>query len=559
MSKNYWDILNRELDKMNKEPKQIQLIKAKNFFWLGLLFFVFQAVNAQILTTQVDTTHIKIGERIAFKIQVEADTTDLVIFPEGQSFIPLESFENNAIDTVISGRKFRLQKEYALTQFDSGRYTIPRQRVMINEKAFYTDSLQVLVNDVVVDTTKQKMYPIKPSMEIEKPFVISKVFWWILVVLLCIGLVYLIFFFRKKHKERKERQLPPYEKAMLTLKNLDESQALEHGEIKKYYSGLTDAVKRYIDEEIDDRALESTTAELTARLNELVANKKLNLSQDKINELSQLLQRADFIKFAGGSTDILTAREDRQKVRSQIEVIKTSKPEPTEEELLRDQEYREKLAKKKKQRKTIITVVVSLMVIVIAFVTFVGIKGYDYVQDKIIGSPTKDLVKGDWYRSEYGYPPIALTTPRVLLRQTVDSVSINPHQNVESFSYGSILGEYYINLEIVSNEQGMQIDLEKTTGLISQFLESKGARNILTKQETFVANNGTEGIKISGTFNIANPINKEQSLKKEYEMIVFNHLNNIQMLALVYDFENSYGEEITSKITSSIELIQEQE
>ncbi|WP_146228827.1 DUF4381 domain-containing protein [Mesonia sp. K7] len=544
---------------MSVQQREIQLMKTKTLLWLGFLFFVFQLTKAQTLTSQVDTTNIKIGEKIAFKIQVETDTTDLVVFPEGQTFMPLESFENNPIDTVINGRKFRLQKEYALTQFDSGRYTIPRQRVMINEKAFYTDSLQVLVNDVAVDTTKQKMYPIKPSIEIEEPFEISAILWWILGAIILGGLIFLIFFFRKKHKERKERQLPPYEKAMLTLKNLDESHALEHGEIKKYYSGLTDAVKRYIDEEIDDGALERTTSELTARLNELVANDKLKLSQDKIDELNNLLQRADLIKFAGGSTDILTAREDRKKVTLQIETIKTSKPEPTEEELLRDQEYREKLAKKKKRRKIIVGSVIGFLVIVIALFTFVGIKGYDYVQDKIIGSPTKDLVKGDWYRSEYGYPPVALTTPRVLVRQTADSILINPTQNVESFSYGSILGEYYINLEVVSSEQGIQIDLEKATGLISQFLESKGASNILTKQETFVANNGTEGVKISGTFNIANPINKEQTLKKEYEMIVFNHLNNIQMLTLVYDFENSYGEEITSKITSSIELIQEQE
>ena len=34
-----------------------------------------------------------------------------------------------------------LIKKYGLTQFDSGRYTIPKQKVLIGDKEFYTDSL----------------------------------------------------------------------------------------------------------------------------------------------------------------------------------------------------------------------------------------------------------------------------------------------------------------------------------------------------------------------------------------------------------------------------------
>ena len=48
-------------------------------------FFSFAQV-----TSSVDTTLIRIGEEIKYTIQVEADSTDLVLFPEGQSFSPLE-------------------------------------------------------------------------------------------------------------------------------------------------------------------------------------------------------------------------------------------------------------------------------------------------------------------------------------------------------------------------------------------------------------------------------------------------------------------------------------
>jgi len=41
----------------------------------------------------IDTTFIKIGEQINYKITVEADSTAQVIFPEGQTFSPLETVE----------------------------------------------------------------------------------------------------------------------------------------------------------------------------------------------------------------------------------------------------------------------------------------------------------------------------------------------------------------------------------------------------------------------------------------------------------------------------------
>ena len=36
------------------------------------------------------STSIKIGQQITYKIEVESDTLDLVVFPEGQTFLSLE-------------------------------------------------------------------------------------------------------------------------------------------------------------------------------------------------------------------------------------------------------------------------------------------------------------------------------------------------------------------------------------------------------------------------------------------------------------------------------------
>src|SRR5699024_4649235 len=110
----------------------------------------------------------KIGEEIILRLEVETDSTDLVVFPE-KNFGLLEMIESYKIDTTFEAAKYRLIKKYGLTQFDSGAYTIPSQTISINNRNFYTDSINIEVRDVVVDTLKQKMYQIKPAVSVKKP------------------------------------------------------------------------------------------------------------------------------------------------------------------------------------------------------------------------------------------------------------------------------------------------------------------------------------------------------------------------------------------------------
>ncbi|MDC1379741.1 BatD family protein, partial [Algibacter sp.] len=172
------------------------MISHRSFLAFAFLLFTF-ASKAQV-TSSIDSTSIKIGEQITYHIQVEVDTTDLVVFPEGQTFSPLEMIESYAIDTLKKKDKYNLIKKYGLTQFDSGSYTIPRQKIIIGDKTFFTDSLKVEVNNVVVDTT-QALYDIKPIIAVEK----SGSNWWkyVLLTLLIIGAIaFLLFWFiwRKK-------------------------------------------------------------------------------------------------------------------------------------------------------------------------------------------------------------------------------------------------------------------------------------------------------------------------------------------------------------------------
>ena len=125
-----------------------------------MLFFAANSFSQKI-TTSIDSSQIKIGSQFNFTIKASVNAKDKVVFPDGKYFGALEILESYPVDTIKNNSQYELIKKYGLTQFNSGRYTLPNLLVKINQTAFRTDSLSILVNNVKVDTTKQQMYDIK--------------------------------------------------------------------------------------------------------------------------------------------------------------------------------------------------------------------------------------------------------------------------------------------------------------------------------------------------------------------------------------------------------------
>lgn len=518
---------------------------------LSLLFWLTgpSSLSAQQVKASVDTASMRIGEQIRYSIAVETDSTDLVVFPEGQTFSPLEMVESFAADTNRVQDRFRLIKEYSLTQWDSGSYTIPRQRVTINDNTFFTDSLPVEVGTVVVDTTKQKMFPIKPSVEVPSEFEVPAWVWWLLLVLLVAALAAFLFFRRRKKKAEAAKKLPPYEQAIFELQQLDNSHLLEQREIKEYYSQLSAAVRRYLDGEVYDHALESTTGELIHYLEHERETGHLKLSDETIRRLKVILERADLAKFANSRPDVITAKEDRSSVENVINDTRASIPQPSEEDLLRDQEYREKIARKKKVRKIVAGIIVVVLIISGATAYVISTRGFSYFQDTYLGNKSKDMLEGEWIRSEYGTPPVAVTTPEVLVREVLDSTSRAAGK--ETFRAGSIDGNLYVDLN--TRPTGQDFDLNGAVEEVYSYLEKRGARNIITKQEEISTLNGAEGLRIFGTMGMENE-KSDELLQKEYAILNFAEAGGYQQIVVIYNEGDEYAEEISQRITNSVEL-----
>ena len=168
-----------------------------------LIIVSFEAI-AQVAITP-DTTSVMIGDQIKLEIKVKTDSTNNVIFPQGQTFSPLELVDVNDTDTLFNKEKVTYSKIYNVTQFDSGFYTLPKQKIIIGDKIVFTDSLKTEFRGVKVDTTKQKLFNIKPKNKVSKsyPRLIRNIF--ILVSLfMALGLVYYFFVLRKKFRESSQ-------------------------------------------------------------------------------------------------------------------------------------------------------------------------------------------------------------------------------------------------------------------------------------------------------------------------------------------------------------------
>ncbi|WP_194766415.1 hypothetical protein [Tamlana sp. I1] len=536
------------------------------FRLLSLVFFLHAFFSFAQVKSTVDSTSIKIGAQITYHIQVETDSTNLVVFPEGQTFSPLEMIDSYDVDTLKNKDKFNLIKKYGLTQFDSGKYTIPRQKILIGDKTFFTDSVQVEVHNVVVDTTKG-LYDIKPIIAVEK----SSSNWWqyVLITLLILGLVgFLLYWFIWRQKplteEEKIALLPPYDRAKLALKALDESQYLEHENLKDYYSDLTFIIRKYLDEKVYDRALESTTDELINHLNLLKEGNQVDLSLDDIKKIESILKRADLVKFAKSAPDIELAKLDRNTIDVEIDQVKEALPEPTEEEKLLDEKYRLEQERKKQRKKVWLTVGISVFLLLATLTGFSLKYGFGYVKDTIFGHDSKELLEGEWVTSQYGIPPITISTPQVLKRTTPElPAEMAQNMKITQFSYGSLLQKFQITVattKLINQGQGQgqeqsehKIDIQQVLDSSLKNFESTGAQNIITKKEKFVTPNGAEGMKVFGSMDLPIP-NTEHFEKGKYVMLGFASENVVQQIIIFHDDDDVYAEQMVERILNSVEL-----
>ena len=528
--------------------------------FLGLFFFaLFNQLNAQEASNFVDTTSIRIGEQINYKINIKLDSLDEINFPKAKDFAPFELINEFKVDTNYLDKKFIISKQFALTFFDSGTYYIPSQKLSLLDKEIELDSFKVTINAVKIDTTKQGLYDIKPIMKSNTKF--DFLFWLYILIFI---IVFCTFLYFKNHifsfftiNKLEVEYLTPYEKAVTELSKIKDLNYLSEIDIKTYYSDLTFVIRNFIEEKIIDNALECTTKELIQKLSLLKTSKKLNFSNSTLKNIEDVFSRADLVKFAKYEPDTQSASTDLETLTKELEKIKLILPEPSEEELEKNLKIQEDLRRKRLKNRNNKIAIYSLLSLFLIYLTASIIYGFTYVNDKIFQKQNLIFLESDnWVSSSYGAPPITISTPEVLIRNT-DSLtfSVVEASSKSEFSFNNIKDPLYITLtNFKLPENSSSIKLQDVMISSIETIEELGVKNIITKFEKFQTPNEAEGLMIYGSADF--PVDKPNQFRKsKYKIFGFINNQDYKQIFISWEENDNYIVEIIDRIINSIELV----
>lgn len=270
----------------------------------GMLFAsVSASAFAQVnVTAAMDSASILIGDQTRIHLEATQGKGDVVQFPIISDTIVhgIEVLNVSPPDTVqLSDDRFTVKQDILITSFDSALYYMPPFRFVAGADTLYTDPLALKVVTFDVDTESKEFFDIKPVKS--APFVLMDYYWTVLGILIVLFVIVWSLYFYKCWKYRKdhpeeaagmEPALPPFETAIKALEELKEQKLWQQGLEKEYYTALTDILRLYIDGRFHVNAMEMTSSEI------LAAMRKEDAPKDLIEKLRQVLQLADFVKFA---------------------------------------------------------------------------------------------------------------------------------------------------------------------------------------------------------------------------------------------------------------------
>lgn len=230
-------------------------------------------------------------------------------------------------------------------------------------------------------------------------------------------------------------------------------------------------------------------------------------------------------------------------------------PEPTEEDLLLDEAYLEELAKKKHRRKIYWAAAIFAGILVLGSAFSVAYFGAKKVRDTVFGYPTKELLEGEWVASSYGFPPIELETPDVLVRQDAQLPEETKEliKELQTFAYGSYVDLFSVSASSITyKEQTEEPNFDAAIVSTLTGFEQLGLKNIITKQEEFVTQSGVKGLKTFGTATFGESDGDRK--KAKYNILSFGGKGFIQQVVITWEEGDQYAEQMVNRILNSLDV-----
>jgi len=279
----------------------------RGVIFVAVLLLLSAAVMPQEIkvTSSPDTTSILIGDQTLFTVSAKIPsgiTAELNTVTDtlAEKIIILS---RSLRDTVLSpDGSFTITDRYLVTAFDSGTYTIPpfyAEKVSGDSLLrYYSDYsfLKVQRPDVTPPDTTDVIFDIIGPRS--APVTFAEVLPWLVIALLAAIVLYILARFLPRNPLRRFVRPPaPPEPAhviaLRELKALREEELWQKGEVKEYYSRLSDITRRYIDNRYGISSPELTTDETVRMLQKAAVT-----TAGQMSLVKELLSLSDMVKFA---------------------------------------------------------------------------------------------------------------------------------------------------------------------------------------------------------------------------------------------------------------------
>jgi hypothetical protein len=311
-------------------------INFRHIFAIGFVFVIsaFNCTHAQKAVLSLDTSSIRIGERVLLHLNATLPKSATIYWPAITDTLTakVEVASKSKIDTNATSRNefTNYSQTILITSFDTGYHFIPSFTIHYSyagdssRHELLSEGVYLKVRTVEVDTTKAIRDIRGP---IQAPITLAELAPYLAgmaVIALIIGLIWYYLWRKRMNKPLfpiiTRTQGPPWQIALQSLDSLENKKLWQNGKIKEYYSELTDILRHYLHDQHGIEAMEMITAEI------LAAYDSAGLQGDARSVLSNILMQADYVKFAKA---IPLRNENELSMTYSRQFIDTTKPAAT--------------------------------------------------------------------------------------------------------------------------------------------------------------------------------------------------------------------------------------
>ena len=283
-------------------------------------------ILALIVSATLDSTTLFIGDQTDLHLRATCEVGEQVSMPVlDKELIPgVEIVDRTIVDTLsLKDGRVQYDQYLTLTSFEDSLFYLAPLPFVSGDDTVWSDGLTLnVVQPFEMDTTDMAITDIKGVYK--APIWWWGIFRWVLLALLLAGVgvagYYLITYLQRRKLEEAgnvvmtEPLRPAEEVALEKLDAIKEKKIWQQGQVKEYYTQLTDVVREYIARRFEVSSVEQTSDETLRDIRPLLSERK-----DLYDQLRKMLTLADLVKFAKWST---TPDENELSLRNAYTFVK---------------------------------------------------------------------------------------------------------------------------------------------------------------------------------------------------------------------------------------------